>query len=185
MVVVFNIINARQLKNKQNMLEQGRINMSKQQEYEIKEKGNGTFTKVFVAGCTLFTVGYCISKLNKFSNEVTKRKSADGPKEYYTTFGSNEFRPGRTFKSGEVRALCSAVTFNIGDLCKTKDIVINVNAVMSAMNFIVPKGYKVVISDVSKCVAVADLTDRAGDKEEEPVIKVYLSGFMSAVCFRN
>ena len=77
------------------------------------------------------------------------------------------------------------MTFNIGDLCKTKDIVINVNAVMSAMNFIVPRGYKVVISDVSKYVALADLTDRAKDGEDEPVIKVYLSGFMSAVCFRN
>lgn len=154
-------------------------------EYENKEKKSCLFTKLFVTGCTLYAVGYFISKLNKFSNEVTKRKSANGPKEYYTTFGSNEFRPGRNFKSGEVRALCSAVVFNISDLCKAKDIVINVNAVMSAITFVVPKGYKIVVSDVSKCVAVADLTDRAKDGEDEPVIKVYLSGYMSAICFRN
>ena len=154
-------------------------------EYEVEEKKSGIFTKMFMAGCALYAVSYCISKLNKFSNEVTKRKSVNGPKEYYTTFGSNEFRPGRTFKSGEVRALCSSVVFNIGDLCKNRDIVINVNAVMSAITFVVPKGYKIVISDVSKCVALADITDRASDDEDEPVIKVYLSGFMSAVCFKN
>lgn len=159
--------------------------MRKQDEFDVIERKRHPLTMLFVTGCTLFTIGYCISKLKKFSNEVTKRTSLDGPKEYYTTFGANEFRPGRTFKSGEVRALCSAVTFNISDLCKTKDIVINVNSVMSAINFIVPSGYKIVISDVSKCVAVADLTDRAKDDEEEPVIKIYLSGFMSAVCFRN
>ena len=55
--------------------------MSRKQECEINEKGSSTFTKLFVAGCTLFTVGYCISKLNKYSNEVTKRKSVDVPKE--------------------------------------------------------------------------------------------------------
>lgn len=155
------------------------------QENTIKRKQGCLFTKIVVTGCTLFTLGYVVSKLNKFSNEVTKRKSKDGSNEYFTTFGSNEFKPGESFKNGEVRALCSAVTFNIGDLTENRDVVINVNAVMSAMNFVVPKGYKIVISDVSKYVAVADLTDRASDEVEEPVIKVYLSGFMSAVCFRN
>lgn len=155
------------------------------QENQNKGKKGCLFTKIVVTGCTLFTLGYVVSKLNKFSNEVTKRKSKDSSNEYFTTFGTNEFRPGETFKNGEVRALCSAVTFNIGDLSENNDVVININAVMSAINFVVPKGYKIVISDVSKHVAIADLTDRASDDIEEPIIKVYLSGCLSAICFRN
>lgn len=156
------------------------------QDCEIKEKEGCIFTKLVVTGCTLFTLGYFISKLKKYSNEVTKRRPMDdGSNEYFSTFGANEFKPEKDFENGEVRALCSAVTFNIGDLNNARDIVINVNAVMSAINFVVPKGYKVVVSDVSKYVAVADLTDKAHKDEQELVIKIYLSGFMSAVCFRN
>lgn len=143
--------------------------------------------KAFVSGCTIFAIGYGISKLIKFAEESEKRTNRDSHTKYYSaSFESNEYKPGRTFKGGDIHTVCSSVTFDINNLLVTEPISININAVMSAVNIIIPKGYKAVISNISRLGAVEDASDMADyEAGEEKVINIYVSGFMSAVFVHN
>ncbi len=143
--------------------------------------------KAFVGGCTLFAIGYGISKLIRFAEESEKRTGTDSHTKYYSaSFQSNEYKPGRTFKGGDIRAVCSSVTFDINNLLTTEPISLNINAVMSAVNVIIPKGYKAVISNIARLSAVEDMSDTADyEAGEEKVINIYVSGFMSALFIHN